>query len=138
MASLPTELKDTLLCLSDPNLNLISEPSTSLLDVSLVEGKENTSRGVDFLEPKVYVGTTGSSFGWWAENDGIMDGVGGSDSTLDVEETGKVKPRPLSEETMRLGSGLLMEMLFRVGLVLTGGLSRPERGPLGAALVARS
>lgn len=61
-----------------------------------------------------------------------MDGVGGSDSTLEVSETGKVKLIPLSLETMRFGSGLLMEMCFRVGLLLNGDLSsEPERGPLG-------
>lgn len=85
----------------------------------LVEGKEKTRPGVDLFEPKLYEGTTCPSFGCCrppAENDGMMDGVGGSENTPE-EETGNVNPELLSEVNGHLESGLLIDIEGKTGLV---------------------
>lgn len=61
MAFFPIEPKDNR-GLSDPKLNLMSEVSISI-PALLVEGKENTRAGSDFVEPNVYVGTSALSLG---------------------------------------------------------------------------
>lgn len=45
-----------------------------------------------------------------------MDGVGGSESTPEDVETGKVNPELLSEENFHLESGLSMKILDKTGL----------------------
>lgn len=45
-----------------------------------------------------------------------MDGVGGSESTPEDVETGKVNPELLSEESFHLESGLSMDILCKTGL----------------------
>lgn len=61
MASLPIELKDNLVVFSDPNLNFRSEDALSGIEELLVEGKEKTRAGSDFLEPKLYEGIEDAS-----------------------------------------------------------------------------
>jgi hypothetical protein len=97
------ELKDILLVSSDPKLNLTSE-APSRGEVPLVEGKENTTAGVDFFKPKLYEGIAPPSFCCCRpldENDGMMVGVGGSEDTPEDVETGNVNPVLLSEENVQ-------------------------------------
>lgn len=117
MASFSKELKDNLVFLSDPKLNLRSE--ASWVESLLVDGNEKTRLGADFLVPKVQEGILDKPVGWdriLAEDDGVMEGVGGSERTPEVAETGKVKPGPLSEETA-CKSGFLIEIDGNEGLI---------------------
>lgn len=127
MAFLPIEPKDNL-GLSDPKLNLMSEVSISI-SALLVEGKENTRAGSDFVEPNVNIGTSAPSLGWcWLPvvNDGKIDGVGGSESTSEAADMGKVNPELWSAENFHFGPGLSMEIDDRTGLLVTevGGFCR--------------
>lgn len=54
-----------------------------------------------------------------AGNDGMMDGVGGSENTPEDAETGKVNPAVLSDENAHLWAGLLTKMEDKTGLVPT-------------------
>ena len=120
MASLPIELKDNLVVFSDPNLNFRSEDALSGIEALLVEGKEKTRAGSDFLEPKLYEGIEDASLGGdgtVAEVDGMMVGVGGSEFTPEVAETGKVNPEVvLSEDNAHLWSGLPTVIEDKTGL----------------------
>ncbi|KAL6586004.1 hypothetical protein OROMI_002648 [Orobanche minor] len=103
MASAPNELKDNLV-LSDPKQN--SRLESSWVEVLLVDGKEKTRGGTDLFVPKVYEGITGTIL---AEDNGVTEGVGGSERTPESAEMGKVKPRPFSEESARK-SGLFIQI----------------------------
>lgn len=137
MTSFPGEVKDNLVFFSDPKLNFKLEASFGAGPL-LVEGNEKTRPGLDLLEPKLYVGTASPSFGVWrllqaaAGNVGAMDGVGGSECAPKDAETGNVNPELLLEERIvLLGSGLLMEMDVRIGLI-------PETGSWGLFSILRA
>jgi len=50
----------------------------------------------------------------------MMDGVGGSENTEEEVETGKVNPEPLSDVTVHLDSGFLIEIGGKTGLMVAG------------------
>lgn len=116
MASLPTDLKDTLAFFSDPKLNLGIEVSTTL--ELLVEGKERTGPLDTFEEPKVNDGAAVPSLGKviLLPKGDIMVGVGGSETDTDAEETGNVNPEPLSGGNAHLPFGFVIEIEVKAGL----------------------
>lgn len=84
----------------------------------LVEGKEKTSAWPDLLEPKLYR-LEDTSFGGGttvAEVDGMMVGVGGSESMPGDAETRKVNPELLLDDNAHLWSGLSMVIEGKTGL----------------------
>lgn len=59
MVCFTIELEGSLLVLSDPKLNLISEASLCVTSL-VVDGKENMRAGPDFAAPKEYLGISSS------------------------------------------------------------------------------
>lgn len=121
MASLPTDLKDTLAFFSDPKLKLGIEASTTLEPI--VDREKRTGPLAAFEEPKVNDGATVPSLGVVVllAKDDIMVGVGGSESGTEAEETGNVNPEPLSGGNAHLPFGFVIEIEVKGGLFPEGG-----------------
>ncbi|KAK9141724.1 hypothetical protein Syun_011124 [Stephania yunnanensis] len=100
MASLPTDRNDILAFSFDPKVNTGVEVSIGADE--LIEGKANVSRS-DVLDPKLKEGAFAFSCGLGKlplEDDGIIEGVGGSERAPEDAATGKEKPKlPLSRGT---------------------------------------
>lgn len=105
----------------DPNLNLGVEASFRVgVVVLVVEGIALTGGAMVILLPKVNVGKQGEVFGLSGEveEDGIIDGVGGSVDVVEDVAKGNVNPELVSEANeFVLREGLSMEIDDKTGLL---------------------